>query len=97
MRILKDSRVENDYEKRRKEANIDCDICPCCGETRRAQFGSRGNETINDDGKLYGISQRKIKFISGFFKIKYMEKDNYFCHTCGAQWESDPYERESPH
>ena len=31
-------------------------------------------------------------WIEGFFRTRHMKVNCYTCDSCGAQWESDPYE-----
>lgn len=77
-----------DAAKMRKEiANNGCDVCPCCGETK----------SIRDymDKRIFfkGIKHSTPYCIDkGFIRIKQFYIDRYECLTCGAKWESEPYE-----
>lgn len=31
-------------------------------------------------------------YAKGFFKTKVYQIDVFYCHDCGAEWESEPYE-----
>lgn len=67
--------------------NIGCSKCPCCGETRKSiEYISEGHP---NRGIVSGIQKT---WAEGFFKIKTMKCDCYHCLTCGAEWESEPYE-----
>lgn len=68
-------------------ANIGCNVCPCCGETK--SMFEYFDEGIYNKGIFSGISKTLTK---GILKLKVMEVDCYKCETCGAEWESDPYE-----
>ena len=87
MKITKDSRVPNIREERKKKANSGCNICPCCGESKYFYVD-------RTDGEMKGLSGPAMykTFTTGFFKIKTMRIDCYSCFTCGAGWESEPYE-----
>ena len=66
-------------------------ICPCCGETRQFQI-IRDKRTGRD--KFVGtdfISTRTE--CKGIIRTKLICTDLFMCHTCGAQWEGDSYER----
>ncbi len=64
-----------------------CDKCPCCGEN-----GSYTHNMIlrhiNE-----GIESYEIYTGNGLLNLfKTYKKTTYECHTCGAEWESEPYE-----
>lgn len=68
------------------QANFGCRKCPNCGETRD-YFVCLQNRTSG------GISQGIYRsWHEGFFKMKSMRADCYTCHSCGCEWESEPYE-----
>ena len=68
-------------------ANKGCDKCPCCGETNQSiEYLLTGEP---NKGIVSGLQKT---WAEGFFKIKNMKCDCYHCFTCGAQWESEPYE-----
>lgn len=88
MKITKSNR-DNELSKMRREiANKGCDVCPCCGEKKH------NYEYIEEGQSNKGISGGYIvkNWCKGLFKMKYMQVDCYKCYTCGAEWESDPYE-----
>lgn len=83
MRITRTSDRAKFLETVKQNANIGCDKCPCCGETKSSM------EYYSNKGIVSGISKTWFK---GFFKVKSMRCDCYSCLTCGAKWESEPYE-----
>jgi len=83
MKITKTSSMVNTYKSYVNNANIGCNVCPCCGETREVQLENNKLVGIDD-----GISCTEAK---GFLNIKVYHTTCYKCHTCGAQWESEPY------
>ena len=87
MKITKTNKMHNGAIARRTIANKGCDVCPCCGENKDAvEYMEEG---IFNKGIFSGIVKDYCK---GFFKMKYMQIDCYSCETCGAEWESEPYE-----
>ena len=60
----------------KQNANKGCDKCPCCGK------------------EYNGVSLiSKTWYESGFLKKpRHMKVNYYSCSSCGAEWESDPYE-----
>lgn len=87
MRITKTSDRVSSLESAKRIANIGCNKCPCCGETKSSiSYYSLGE--INK-GIVSGLSKT---WAEGFFKMKSMKCDCYHCLTCGAEWESEPYE-----
>ena len=76
-------------ESNRRKANTGCNICPCCGENKSENFYNKSG--VFDKGVFTNelISRTWTK---GIFKVKHMKCDIYRCLTCGAEWESDPYE-----
>lgn len=66
-------------------------ICPCCGETK--QFQIIHNKFTGRDqfiGVDYISTRTECK---GIIRTKLICTDVFMCHTCGAKWESDPYEK----
>ena len=70
-------------------AKLGCDKCPCCGETKTTNdyyfdehIISKG---IEDDGVVR-------KWVGRMKDKKLYETAYYKCLTCGARWESEPYE-----
>lgn len=99
MKILK-APDELDIKVYLKEKELEkCSVCPFCGENR---------DYIDSifKGHNYGISGgtcttwygRKDKFMHFSFKklipqkLKHWKVSYFSCETCGAKWESDPYE-----
>jgi hypothetical protein len=74
--------------QRKKLANVGCDVCPCCGETKN--FLEYFKEGILNKGLSEALTCRN--YAEGSFKFRYMQVDCYSCYTCGARWESEPYE-----
>ena len=62
----------------RETANKGCNVCPCCGENRM-------DGCIDHTFKTW-------KRWSWLLQTKNMKADCYHCLSCGAEWESDPYE-----
>lgn len=87
MKITKTADEVKLSRARIKSANAGCDVCPCCGETKSSMEHFRSGELSK--GIVSGLSRT---WVTGFFKIKHMKCDCYMCLTCGAKWESDPYE-----
>lgn len=68
-------------------ANKGCNRCPCCGETKSSmEYTSIGEW---HKGIISGLSK---SWVTGLLWMKNMRCDCYSCLTCGAEWESDPYE-----
>lgn len=76
MKITKTSDRAAFLKKAKENANKGCDKCPCCGENYK------------------GFSPLiKTWYEGGILKKgKHMKIDCYTCESCGAEWESDPYE-----
>lgn len=87
MKITKYPRVRSDFEQNREKANIGCDVCPCCGEKRHFYYDQQEKRQ-----KGTGPIMHRSFTHGDFPNIKSMRVDCYVCVTCGAQWESDPYE-----
>lgn len=93
MKIVRTAQAVKDFKQRKINANKGCNVCPCCGESRR-WVDCRNNGLLNQ-GIFHGYGY--TKYVSyGFLglKSKLMHIDTYTCETCGAKWESDPYETE---
>ena len=70
-------------------------VCPCCGESKNYHLlenngGVERIEYVNPNG-WYGPA--KGYWIGLLFPNRWYHWriDNYKCHSCGAEWESDPY------
>lgn len=85
MKITKTNKDVINRNHRKSLANEGCDKCPCCGETKELRFDYENGTTGIDSGM-------RRDWREGFFKPKHMRVDCYTCHTCGAEWESEPYE-----
>lgn len=87
MKITKTNKDVMRMNNRKLIANEGCHICPCCDETERLYFDSENGTK--------GIVDGIIKtWHEGFFKTRHMRVDCYVCYTCGAEWESEPYQCE---
>lgn len=86
MKITKTSDKALSLKNAREIANIGCNKCPCCGETK--SHADYLFEDINK-GIIRGLQKT---WVEGLFKMKNMKCDFYHCLTCGAEWESEPYE-----
>ena len=87
MKITRTNKDDMRSTIRREKANQGCDICPCCGESKT--YFDYLEEHV--EGKGIIDDSRKV-FTKGLFKKKIMQIDCYTCHSCGAEWQSDPYE-----
>lgn len=87
MKITKTNKEYSNEIKRRKDANKGCKVCPCCGEKKTLDYYiEKGKGIKGISGGLYS------NIIKGFFNPKILRVDCYRCYTCGAEWESEPYE-----
>ena len=95
MKITKTDKEVSNSELRKSIANQGCNICPCCGETKTTYdyMDEEGIPKFLLGGLSKGIDSTFCKnYCKGFFNMKYMQIDCYKCYTCGAEWESEPYE-----
>lgn len=68
----------DDRQAKIKKAKEGCDVCPCCGETKKYyQFSN----------PFCGIEERE-EYVSPF---TFKKIAIYKCRTCGAKWQSDKY------
>lgn len=87
MKITKGADILLKEKLNKERASIGCNKCPICGETRKHM------EAITKTGKSEGIlSATYSTFSKGLFRTKYFRVDHYTCLSCGAKWDSDPYE-----
>lgn len=87
MRITRTSDRVTALNNAKRVANMGCDKCPCCGETKRSVDYFIHGEF--NKGIVDGLQR---SWVQGFFNMKSMKCDCYSCLTCGAKWESEPYE-----
>ncbi len=86
VKITKTAKQNSVFDQNRIDANIGCDKCPCCGESKLTlHYIKRG---ILNKGILQGIEKTWVSL----FGMKNMKCDCYKCCTCGAEWESEPYQ-----
>lgn len=81
LRITKTGKQHSKFEQNRIQANIGCDICPCCGESKSSLYYIK--QGILNKGICDGIEKTWGKGL---------RCDCYMCLTCGAEWESEPYQ-----
>lgn len=87
MKITKTSDRVAFLNNARMVANKGCNRCPCCGETKSSmEYISIGEWR---KGIVSGLSK---SWATGLLWMKNMRCDCYSCLTCGAEWESEPYE-----
>lgn len=91
MKITKSSNEASRLNALKETANAGCLVCPCCGEKKSHVQYMKEEGVFTHKGVSGGIYRSWAA--GGFFKkIKNMRVDCYQCYTCGAQWESEPYE-----
>lgn len=88
MKITKTPKQANKFAKAREIANKGCDRCPCCGEKK--QWSQYLQEGVDGKGFLKLLTAKT--WTRGIFRKRHMRRDKYKCCTCGAEWESDPYQ-----
>lgn len=87
MKIVKTAKKHKGYNLQKQKANEGCMICPCCGETKTVDYYiNKGKGIKGISGGIYSTQT------SGLFNTKVLRVDHYVCNTCGAEWESEPYE-----
>lgn len=86
MKITRTSKEASALRMAQRTANMGCDKCPCCGETKKSMEYIR--QGITNKGILTGIERT---WNEGFLGLIGMKCDCYSCLTCGAKWESEPY------
>ena len=80
MKIIKTKEQADALKLNKEKANEGCDRCPCCGR----KCGLNGLRLPMSNKTWYG----------GFLKTRHYQIDTYICSSCGAEWESEPYEIE---
>ena len=80
MKIIKTKEQADALKLNKEKANEGCDRCPCCGR----KCSLNGLRLPMSNKTWYG----------GFFKTRHYQIDVYTCSSCGAVWESEPYEIE---
>lgn len=88
MRITKSSEEVNKFVMAKEIANHGCDRCPCCGETKT--WDRYVQEGVTNKGILKGYINKT--WVKGIFRMRNMKCDCYKCTSCGAEWESEPYQ-----
>ena len=88
MRITKDPDLPDPKDIAKITANLGCNVCPRCGETK--DFFDYMSEGLNKG--LSGTATYRLETVKvGFFRTRLMRIDCYSCYTCGCEWESEPY------
>ena len=101
---MKVTRTVYEYNKKQQLKNKalrGCNICPCCGETKKyIEYLRQG---VDNKGILNGtyrsyygrIDEEDRSIFSSIIphESKHWKIECFSCLTCGAKWESDPYER----
>lgn len=80
MKIIKTKEQADALKLNKEKANEGCDICPCCGR----------KNSLN--GLIVPMWNKT--WYAGFLKTRHYQIDVYICSSCGAVWESEPYEIE---
>ena len=88
MKITKSSEVTSSFTAMKATANIGCNVCPCCGETK-SWFQYMEEDGVCNKGVSGGLAK---SWIEGVFRLRCMKCDCYKCYSCGAEWESEPYQ-----
>lgn len=92
LKILKvPKKYDMDVYNKEKVLN-DCKSCPFCGEVRKFDILIHPNDELLP--KCIGITNLLSKVVyvkTGLFKKEQMTISKFTCHTCGAEWESEPY------
>lgn len=96
MKVTKTKHQAREKRVTKYEANIGCNKCPECGETKDYfdWLGDVLHGKIASNERPRGISGGICRYVSirtGLFKWEQRMVSCYKCETCGAEWESDPY------
>lgn len=100
MKITQTSDEYQNKQSLRHNALKGCNKCPCCGETK--SYLRYIAEGIADKGINSGICRTwygkldeensSIFSILNSHRNKHWKVECFTCYTCGAKWESEPYE-----
>ena len=96
MRITKPSDSQDEKKIAKEKALEGCDTCPCCGETKKYFDQERLlNDLMNNIPFKFDGIDCLGEYLHGsiftFFRGLFVTR--YKCHTCGAEWESEPYKK----
>lgn len=94
MKIIKTPDSQDEKKIAKARALEGCNVCPYCGETKEYFDPKRLLESIiNNISFEYDGIECLGEFLHGsvFALIKNLFVTRYKCHTCGAEWESEPY------
>lgn len=90
MKITRTDKDERAYQRNKKIANKNCDVCPCCGHPVDVDGATSVSERT-----WYGkANEGATTLFDLFFRSSHLHHykvDCYHCYNCGAMWESDPY------
>ena len=96
MKIIKLPDSQDEKKIAKDKALEGCDVCPGCGDTKKYFDSERLIECIKNDipFKFDGIEcLGEFLYGSLFSFYKGLFVTRYKCHTCGAEWESEPYKK----
>lgn len=88
MKITKSSKEAASFTAMKAAANAGCNVCPCCGET--ISWDDYMKEGILNKGIMAGFINKT--WVEGVFHMRSMKCDCYKCYSCGAEWDSEPYQ-----
>lgn len=98
MKIIKLPDSQDEKKIAKAKALEGCNVCPCCGETKEYFDSNEIMKNIVNKTSLrllYEGIECLGEFLHGslfsFYKGLFVTR--YKCHTCGAEWESEPYKR----
>lgn len=87
MKITKTLKTTISFDTMKAIANDGCNVCPCCGEAK--SWVDYTKEGILEKGVMKGTCKT---WVEGIFHMRNMKCDCYKCYSCGAEWESEPYQ-----
>ena len=96
MKITKLPYTQDEKKIAKSKALEGCNVCPCCGETKRYHFSQLVIKSIQNNTpiKYEGIEYLGEHTHGSIFSIfKRLVVSYYKCRTCGAEWESEPYKK----